>query len=165
MAALDHRGHEGAHAAHEAEHVDVEDALPLVHRHPVRRTEHRDPGVVHQQVDGAELRNRGRRQRVDVGVARDVAAHRETPASERGDRGGGLTQALLVDVGDHDVGAAACQFERGAAPDPAGTTRDHCRRPLDLHAAEPTRRVRRPRHPGAAPPSAIASRDEPAVTS
>ena len=51
-------GRHGARQAHDAEDVDVEDALPLVDRVLLDRALRADAGVVDQHVDAAEVRDR-----------------------------------------------------------------------------------------------------------
>ena len=108
------------------------------------------------------------RERVDVGVLRDVAVHRETALPEtfdlRHDRGG----ALVVHVADHDVGATPGELERGRAPDAAGAAGDDGDRALDVHGVSSGARPRsasgaverlRERRVVRAPPEVVAAVD------
>lgn len=57
---------------------------------------------------------------VEVGVAGDVTAQRDSPYSERLRRQDGLVHSLAVNVGDDDVGASAGKFQDAGASDATG---------------------------------------------
>jgi hypothetical protein len=72
-------------------------------------------GVVHQDIDGAERRERGGRGGVDVGLARDVAGDRDGGGA---DLLGDVLRGARVDVEDRDLGALAREGFGDPLPNP-----------------------------------------------
>ena len=101
-APLAHAGHEDPHGVHRAQHVDVEDALPLLRRRLQQRLVRADDaGRVDQHVDRADLAGHPAQRRLvghvggDVGRAADVqGGHGEAfGAQPRGARRAEATRA------------------------------------------------------------------------
>ena len=123
-AAGQHGRQEGAHPAHHPQEVDVQDPQPVRDRHLLDRSAEHHAGVVHQDVRRAEHGRRRRDQRLDVGVAGDVAAHRQGTAPARLDLSPDLGQAGVVDVGQHDRRALGGEGQGRGPTDAAGRAGD-----------------------------------------
>jgi len=96
---------------HDADQVDADDPVPLLERCVDEVAGDPDPGVVDEQVDGADLVGEG----AHLLAVGDVHA-----ARQRGARLAlGLGEPRLVDVADDQVGAAAGALQRGRAADAA----------------------------------------------
>ena len=112
--------------------VDVEDAIPLLHRDHVRRTAHADAGVgvdeiaVSLPVDGLVDEGFYSRSLGDVGVH----VHRLT--SEVFDLGGDLFPLVVVDIRHHDVGALTREGEGRRAADARRTAGDDGDRAVEV---------------------------------
>src|SRR4051794_41860763 len=131
-ATSDHVWQKSTDATDYAEDVDAELPFPVRDGNLLERPAEHHAGVVHQDVDLPHLRQRDRSEAVDVRVAGDVTMHRERAATERGDRGARLLQALLMNVGQYNVDAAPRHCQRGAAAGAARPTRNHRHPALDL---------------------------------
>lgn len=83
-----------------------------------------DTGVVERGVEATVGVDRGGQCGLDVLGAGDVAAHRQGVAAEVGDGSGGVTNTVLADVGDDDVGSGAGEGQGGGAADAAGRAGD-----------------------------------------
>ena len=120
-----HRGHEGVDAPHDAEEVDLELPAPVVDGYPVRRTEHRHPGVEHGDLGRAELGEHLVAPGRDVGVAGHVATGDQGAASLGLDRGAGLGEPFGVQVGDGHIGPRGREGHRARATDAARAPGHH----------------------------------------
>ena len=119
-AALDHPRDHGAAAEVDAEDVDLEDVPPLVGLElPAGVLPDRDPRVVDEEVDRAELLFGSRHHPLDVRADRDVGLDRETAGL-----GGGRLHLLPRSRRDGDARAGARELERDPAADPAPTAGD-----------------------------------------
>jgi hypothetical protein len=91
--------------------VDREDLVPLLLRNHVRRATETDACVRHEEIAVALPRDRRVDEVEHFLLLRDVRPHDERLAAERFDLGPHVPRALLVDVGDDDVGSLACELE------------------------------------------------------
>src|SRR5690606_35017462 len=88
-----------------------------------------DARVREIDVDAAEALASGGDQRLDVGLATDIAAHRKATG-----RIGHRSERLLVEVGEHDAGGVlGGELQRGGAPDAAGGSGNDGNLALDIH--------------------------------
>src|SRR5581483_151815 len=135
-AALDHPGHDGAAAEERTADVHLEHAPPVV-RILVEEAASAaaDAGVVHEQVDAPDLRERGgdRRGRGDVELER-----------ARADLAGDSVDLAARACGDDDGPAVLDEYARDARADAAPTAGDECdavsqRRPRSRRALRGSR--------------------------
>ena len=130
LAALVHVGQHGAQAAERAGERHVEHLGPLLVGHVGDQAVAAEAGVVHPDVDVAEVLERGGEQRLHVVLVGDVAAQRDRAGAELlAERVGGLAEPALVGVGDDDAGALeqAATGERAADAGAGGGGDDHGR--------------------------------------
>jgi len=105
-------------AEEHAGQIDVDDGLPLLEREVLQRERRcAAAGGVEQQVDPAELRDRGIEQCLDRGGTGDVGRHGERARGERTGSGEGLLQGVRAAAGEDDGPAVLEQCERDGAAD------------------------------------------------
>ena len=100
-------GQERPAAVHDTPEVDAHHPLPRAQRPEPRVGARRDAGVVAHDVHGAEALERGRGQRLHVGLLADVGRHGQHVDAVGLDLRLGGRQRVLLDVGEHDVQAGA----------------------------------------------------------
>ncbi len=105
-------------AAHDPQHVEVEDSLPLVDGDDLGAAGHHHADVVHDHVDGGELRQSPVARRDEVFGPRDVAPLGDRGGARRGDLGRDGRGPFFVDVGDQDTRASSGELVSDRATDP-----------------------------------------------
>src|SRR3546814_4668677 len=112
---------EHAATTHDAEQIDVDDPLPVVHRCFVDRAALRDAGIVEQQIDAAELFDHLFARADQVRIAAHVTMDVERLSTERTQRAQRLCAARVIEIADADAAAVArvvfgqCTAEPGCA--------------------------------------------------
>ena len=122
-------GEECHGAVHDAPEVDVHQPAEAVVRHCIDVGRQRNPGVVEDQVDLAELLDGQRGPRFDRVAFGDVdmrgcQLHVAAEASRSFDHRNGLGECSVVDVAQRKVGSPMGQYERNSPPDAGTGTRD-----------------------------------------
>jgi hypothetical protein len=121
MPPLDHARQERAHAANNAEDVDAEAPLPVGQAELFQGAAQHDTGVVHNDADRTN-HLRLIRQPLHILVPCNITLHGQRPPTERFNLALHCCEALLVDVGDDDVGARPRECKRRGATNPASAT-------------------------------------------
>ena len=113
------------HAAevHRDQAVEVVDGV-LLEAHPEPRR--RDADVVEEDVESAELLDRGGDHAGDLLVLGDVALDLDGDAARRLDLADGLLRPVAAEIGDDHLGAFLGEAQRGRAPDAGAGPGDHC---------------------------------------
>ena len=125
-----HRLDRSLHAEKRARQVDVDDLLPLRHVELADLAEGDDAGVVHQNVELAELVDRGGNRGVPLLGRRDVEVHIARGVTDLV----GQRLALLVeDVADHHLGALGHQSPRVLCAHAPSAATDQCN--FSVHAS------------------------------
>lgn len=102
--------------------VGVEHLVVIVLFNREKQAVPRHPGVVHQNVDAAQLFRYGRNSRLGLAVAGHVAAHSHRAHTQRPHGLANLFGLLLLAGVHHgDVGSLFGQAQRNGPPDPPGT--------------------------------------------
>jgi len=117
---LEHLVDEDLRAVEDAVQVDGEDLAPrgVVHLH--ERLVRVDPGIVHENVEAAELTEDFLRHPERVRIVTDVGLRDERPPAHRLDRIGDVARGLFArHVIHHDVRALLGEGERDGATDSA----------------------------------------------
>jgi hypothetical protein len=113
----------------DAEHVLLERLLPLRLGHRCRVAGRRSAGVVDDDIQTAQVLDRGRHEASRLAFAADVRRNRmHAHARVARDRGGCLLDATLVAAADDEIAPFPCQRPRTGIPQPA--TRGHDQRPF-----------------------------------
>jgi hypothetical protein len=131
-------GHRCADGQERALEVDVEGAVPLLRRQildgcpdPV------DAGVREDDVEAAETIDRGPDRALHVLPRRHVAAHERGPASPCLDLLARRLALVVLEVGEHDVGALLGEAQRDAPADPARPARHEGHPPVQQSHVRP----------------------------
>ena len=125
-----HRFDRSLHAEERARQVDVDDLLPLRHVELADLAEGDDAGVVHQNIELAELVDRGGNRGVPLLGRRDVEVHIARGVTDLV----GQRLALLVeDVADHHLGALGHQSPRVLGAHAPSAATDQCN--FSVHAS------------------------------
>lgn len=125
--ALDEIGRDRlAHQEHGLD-VDVEGLIPVRLGIPRERQAWRrgDPGIVHDDVDPAQVRLDAVEARLDVGLPGDIAALTDGRPAQCLDLPGDAPSACFLDVGDGDVRALPRQAECDPSADPGAAPGHH----------------------------------------
>ena len=102
-----------ARAQHDARQVHGDELVPLVHRGVLDALADEDAGIVHQDVEAAELLHRGVDRGRPARLLRHVEGHEHRLTARRLDLLHRLAAALLEHIADRHFGAdARHQFRR-----------------------------------------------------
>src|SRR6185369_9117911 len=116
--------------------LEVDDDDPIEHRLVVflsRRNGALNSGIVEKAIDSAVRLERYLHITADVVSPRDVGAHEARYSATLLNQLGASSCAGLVDIGDHDFGAAGGETKRSRLPDIATATGDQCNFALEIH--------------------------------
>ena len=122
-------------AQHGAAQVHLHDAIPIVGVHLGHGTLPLDAGVVHQDVDLAEVIEHAPHQPRDARLLGDVGGYRQDAASRRLDLRRRVVQLALRAARDGDVRAGARQRVGHRPPEPLAAAGDQRHLPRQIEPA------------------------------